>query len=48
MDTGERLYSTEPQLHKAGFIHTENPLCLVWKAPSDALLLDGKAMPSAR
>jgi len=47
-DTGERLYSTGPQLHKAGFIRTENPLCLVWKAPSDALLLDGKAMPSAR
>jgi len=46
-DTGRRLYSIEARLGKAGWVRTENPLCRVWKAPTDMLLLDNKAKPAA-
>ncbi|GAG19854.1 unnamed protein product, partial [marine sediment metagenome] len=42
-DTGQRLYSVKARLGKKGWIRTENPLCRVWKAPPDTLLLDSKA-----
>jgi hypothetical protein len=45
-DTEQRLYSAKPELRKKGWIRTDNPLCRVWKAPSDTLLLDGKAKPT--
>jgi len=44
-DTGQRLYCINAQLHKKGWIRTKNPLCRVWKAPEDILLLDSKAKP---
>ena len=47
-DTGQRLYSTEQQLQERDWIRTENPLCLVWKAPSNVLFLDSKAKPTRR
>jgi len=47
-DTGQHLYSTEQQLHEKGWIRMENPLCRVWKAPPDTLLLDSKAKPIVR
>jgi hypothetical protein len=47
-DTGQRLYSTEQQLHDRDWIRTENPLCYVWKAPSEELLIDSKAKPVFR
>jgi hypothetical protein len=43
--TGQRLYSIKAQLGKKGWIRTENPLCSVWRAPPDVLLLDSKAKP---
>ena len=46
-DTEERLYSIKERLGKKGWIRTQNPLCRVWKAPSDTLLLDSKAKPTA-
>ena len=42
-DTEQRLYSVKARLGKKGWIRTENPLCRVWKAPPDTLLLDSKA-----
>ena len=45
--TGRHLYSTKPALSEKGWIRTENPLCRVWKAPPEVLLLDGKAKPTA-
>jgi hypothetical protein len=50
-DTGRHLYSTEPPAsggQKNGWTRTENPLCWVWKAPSDVLLIDGDAKPIAQ
>jgi len=47
-DTGQRLYSSEAQLEKKGWIRSEKPLCRVWKTPTDMLLLDSKAKPVAR
>jgi hypothetical protein len=47
-DTGQRLYSIEQQLQERDWIRTENPLCLVWKAPSEELLIDSKAKPVFR
>jgi hypothetical protein len=47
-DTGQRCYSTEQQLQKSDWIRTEKPLCLVWKAPSEELLIDSKAKPVFR
>ncbi|MHC4605012.1 MAG: hypothetical protein ACYS6W_16980 [Planctomycetota bacterium] len=44
-DTGQRLYSIEARLGKKGWIRTENPLCRVWKAPPDTLLLDSRVKP---
>jgi len=46
-DTGQYLYSTEPQLSEKAWVRTENPLCRVWKSPPAPLLLDGKAKPTA-
>lgn len=46
-DTEQRLYSVQARLDKKGWISTENPLCRVWKAPPDPLLLDIKARPDA-
>jgi len=46
-ETEQRLYSTQAQLDKKGWIRTEKPLCRVWKAPSYPLLLDSKAKPAA-
>ena len=46
-DTGQRLYSIEARLGTTGWIRMENPLCRVWKAPTDILLLDNKAKPAA-
>ncbi|HIJ53382.1 MAG TPA: hypothetical protein HPP66_09540 [Planctomycetes bacterium] len=45
-DTGQRLYSIEARLGKKDLIRTEDPLCRVWKAPTDILLLDNKAKPA--
>ena len=45
-DTGQRLYSTKPQLQEEGWIRVENPLCRVWKAPPHPHLLDSKAKPA--
>jgi hypothetical protein len=45
-DTAQRLYSTNPQLHKKDWIRTDNPLCRVWKTPPAPLLLDSKAKPT--
>ncbi|MHC4094726.1 MAG: hypothetical protein ACYSU3_01585 [Planctomycetota bacterium] len=45
-DTQQRLYSIQSRLDKKGWTRTENPLCRVWKAPSDPLLLDSKAKPT--
>jgi len=42
-DTGQHLYSTKQSSHEEGWTRTENPLCQVWKAPPDPLLLDSKA-----
>jgi hypothetical protein len=44
-DTEQRLYSTEEQLGKKGWIRTEKPLCRVWKAP-DEILIDSMAKPA--
>ena len=44
-ESGQRLYSIESRLPKKGWIRTANPLCRVWKAPTDRLLLDTKAKP---
>jgi len=46
-DTEERLYSIQAQLGKKGWARTEKPLCGVWKAPANILLLDSKAKPAA-
>jgi len=46
-DTGQRLYSIGARLGKKDWIRTEAPLCRVWKAPTDVLLLDNKAKPAA-
>ena len=46
-DTEEHLYSIQARLDKKGWIRTEKPLCHVWKAPANILLLDGKARPAA-
>jgi hypothetical protein len=43
-DTGQHIYSTEPELREKGWVRAENPLCRVWKAP-ETCLLDGKAKP---
>jgi hypothetical protein len=43
-DTGQHIYSTEPELHEKGWVRAQNPLCRVWKAP-ETCLLDGKAKP---
>jgi hypothetical protein len=43
-----RLYSTEQQLQEREWIRTEKSLCLVWKAPSEELLIDSKAKPAFR
>ncbi|GAG40418.1 unnamed protein product, partial [marine sediment metagenome] len=45
-DTEERLYSIKERLGKKGWIRTEKPLCRVWKAPANILLLDSKAKPA--
>ena len=45
-DTEQRLYSIEKQLGKKGWTRTEKPLCRVWRAPPDSLLLDSKAKPT--
>jgi hypothetical protein len=47
-DTGQRLYSIEQQLQERDWIRKEKPLCLVWKAPSEQLLIDSKAKPVFR
>jgi len=47
-DTGQSLYSTEQQLQEGDWIRTEKPLCLVWKAPSEELIIDSKAKPVFR
>jgi hypothetical protein len=47
-DTGQRLYSTEQQLQERDWIRKKQPLCLVWKAPSEELLIDSKAKPVFR
>jgi hypothetical protein len=44
-ETEQRLYSTDPAKRQRGWIRTESPLCRVWKAPRDTLLLDSKAKP---
>jgi hypothetical protein len=44
-DTGQRLYCTEPELHKKDWVRAENPLCRVWKTPPETPLLDSKAKP---
>ena len=44
-NTGQYIYSTTAQLDKKDWTRTENPLCKVWKAPADLLLLDSKAKP---
>ncbi len=46
-DTEQRLYSIQARLDKKEWIRTKNPLCRVWKAPANILLLDGKAKPAA-
>lgn len=46
-DTEQRLYSIQSRLDQKGWIRTENPLCRVWKAPANILLLDSKARPAA-
>ena len=46
-DTEQRLCSVEAQLDKKGWTRTEKPLCRVWKAPANILLLDSKAKPAA-
>jgi hypothetical protein len=43
-DTGQHIYSTEPELREKGWVRAQNPLCRVWKAP-ETCLLDGKAKP---
>jgi len=43
--TGQRLYSIKSPLRKKGWIRMEKPLCRVWKAPTDMLLLDTRAKP---
>jgi hypothetical protein len=44
-DDGQRLYSTESQLEKKGWVRTEAPLCRVWKVPLQTPLLDREAKP---
>jgi hypothetical protein len=44
-DTGEYLYSTNPDLDRKGWTRTAKPICRVWKAPASQLLFDGKARP---
>jgi hypothetical protein len=46
-DTEQRLYSIQARLDKKGWVRTEKPLCHVWKAPANILLLDSKAKPAA-
>jgi len=45
-DTGQRLYCINAQLHKKDWVRMEKPLCRVWKAPEDILLLDSRAKPN--
>ncbi|MHC4544097.1 MAG: hypothetical protein ACYSYL_06140 [Planctomycetota bacterium] len=47
-DTEQHLYSVKERLDKKGWTRTQNPLCRVWKAPPDPLLLDSKAKPTAK
>jgi hypothetical protein len=46
-ETEQYLYSAEQQLPEKAWVHTENPLCRVWKSPPGPLLLDGKAKAAA-
>ena len=46
-DTEQCLYSIQARLDKKGWFRTEKPLCRVWKAPANILLLDSKARPAA-
>jgi hypothetical protein len=45
-DSGQRLYSTQPQLDEAGWSRQEKPLCQVYRTPPGPLLLDGQARPA--
>ena len=46
LDSGQHVYSTEPELREKGWIRTENLLCRVWKAPPIQSGLDSRAKPS--
>lgn len=46
--TGQRIYSAKPALQKESWTRTHNPLCLVFKATSNPLLLDRKTKPYIR
>jgi hypothetical protein len=48
IDTGQHLYSTEQRLQNGDWVRTEKPLCWVWKAPSNVLLIDSRAKPTHR
>ncbi len=45
-DSGQYLYSTDPDLKAGGFEREGKPVCRVWQAPPGPLLLDGQAKPA--
>ncbi|MEJ2703528.1 MAG: hypothetical protein P8Z79_13910 [Sedimentisphaerales bacterium] len=45
LETGQYRYSTDPARRQKGWIRKGKPICRVWKAPMDSVLLDIKAKP---
>jgi hypothetical protein len=45
LETGQYCYSTDPASRQKGWIRKGHPLCHVWKAPPEPILLDRKAKP---
>jgi len=43
--TGARLYETDPELRKAGYIRAADPICYVWRNPMSIAPLDWNTQP---
>jgi hypothetical protein len=43
--SGERFYSTKPDVQKKGWTLSGEPICRVWPNPVEPLMLDSKAKP---
>ena len=46
-ETEKCLYSTDPARRQRGWLRTAQPLCRIFKAPPDPLLIDTEAKPAA-